>query len=499
MSQLASDPVLDCAAAGAFEKTKFEGDESREWAAMKQAGAALTQALWQDLAVAGVFPTAPGRVLVLVGKGHNGGDAMQAAAGLLQAAPDWQIEVGFVSGQSTLRPLALAAWQWLQGVAGMERAQPVTLGQIADSYTLVIDGVFGFQFRAPLREPAVGWLTRVNAIAAGLRAAVDLPSGCDDAAAFVADVTYATGIVKSPLLSLPNAGRLRYLDLKFFAGDESGDDRVVTHRVLDPLRELRPAHCDKRSFGHLLIVGGSRLYPGAVAMSAAAALQSGVGLVTALVPESLAAAYAARWPEVMWCGCPETPDGNIAMESGMLLASRMERATALLIGPGLGREAETMTFVADTIERARVPLVLDADALQHDLVARGRAPRVLTPHQGEFDRILRGREQSVHDFDLGPPTVLVLKGPITRIVHERVVYHSLHGGPVLARGGSGDLLAGLIGGRLAANPSTPLVAAAQGVVWHGLAAERLAMRTGETATRVTALIEELAPVLRGAA
>lgn len=485
-----SDPILDCAAAAAFERDHFEGEEAREWVAMQRAGAAVAAAWLRDLRMAGVGLSRPGRVLLLVGKGHNGGDALLAGARLLAATP-WTIEVGFVFGQNQLRPLAAAAWRELQHTGGTERVKMIRCSSLAGrSYVAVLDGVFGFQFRPPLPEAAKAWFAGLDQSEVRFKGAVDLPSGLNERGAFVADATYATGILKTPLLSCPGAGRLRYLDLGFFANDSPGGQRVLKAKVLDPVRALRPFDSDKRSYGQLAVVGGSRAYPGAVGLSVAAALRSGVGNVTAFVPESQAAAFAARWPEAMWMGCAETEEGSIAMEAGLDIRRHLQRATALLIGPGLGREAETLALIGELIRNSTVPLVLDADALQSDLVRRGDAPRVLTPHAGEFARL----ELDSDDPPAG--CTLVRKGPITRIQHDNVTYHSIEGGPGLARGGSGDLLAGLIGGRLAVGPKQPLEAALQATFWHGRAARRLAEDQGEVAVRNSALVDWLNPVLR---
>ncbi|MDB4474328.1 NAD(P)H-hydrate dehydratase [Opitutaceae bacterium] len=486
-----SDPILDCAAAAAFEQERFGGDETKEWPAMRAAGEALATAILADLRVAGVNPTQSGRVLVLVGKGHNGGDAMLAAVRFL-AETNWSIEVGFVYGQNRLRPLAGAAWRKLQPASGArgDRVRAVRIEAIAESYLAVVDGVFGFQFRPPLTGQALAWLAAANSVDAKLKCAVDLASGLNEPGAFRADAIYATGIFKEPLIESAGVSRLRYLDLDFFPERAEGHVRVLTPRALDPLRKLRAADTDKRYYGQLAVIGGSRSFPGAVAMAVAAALHSGVGNVTAFVPESIAASFAARWPEAMWMGCPETEEGGIAMESGLTIRRHLSRATTLLIGPGLGRKPETLALVADLIRESSIPLVLDADALQAELVELGDVPRIVTPHQGEFERIssrLPTDEES---------TVTVLKGPVTKISAEGQTYYGIHGGPMLARGGSGDMLAGLIGGRLAANPADLAVAAAQGVVWHGMAAQRVAERRGETAVRTTEILGELNAVLR---
>jgi NAD(P)H-hydrate epimerase len=357
-------------------------------------------------------------------------------------------------------------------------------------YDLGLDGVFGFQFRPPVSPAVSALLARVNALPVRLRAAVDLPSG----GKFQADFTYATGSVKTPVLDEKNAGRLRYLDLGFFTGTERGIERVFTPGVLGPLAGLRPPWNDKRSQGHLLVLAGSRSYPGAALMAVLAALRSGAGLVTAFVPESLAPVFAARAPEAMWVGWPETPEGGLALEGRQLLQSKLARATALVMGPGLGREAETMALVRDIVSTVQLPVLLDADALQPEIVKAAKTPLVLTPHAGEFARIAGKTE--LRAFARKYRAVVALKGPITRVSDGTEVYHSFFGGPVLARGGSGDLLAGLTGGLLAQTPQDRLLAAARGVVWHGLAADHLARAFGQTAVQTTQLLDFLPAALR---
>lgn len=485
----AAHPVLTCAEAKEFEAALFGGDEEREWAAMQPAGRAVADAVLRDFLEIGEFP-AGARVLVLASKGHNAGDALIAAKRIVERHPNARVEVCFVLGERTLRPLAQRAWRELAPFAARVDRLYADRG-----YDVVIDGVFGYQFRPPLDARVAALLAEVNAMSVRLRAAVDLPSGLEDPNAFSADFTYATGIVKMPLLKLPQAGRPRYLDLGFFGKTpeplchliSDKTDRVLTAEALAPLRALRSSRSDKRTYGHLFIVGGSRGYPGAVLMSVLAALQSGAGLVTAFVPESLTAAFAARAPEAMWVGWPETPEGGLALEGSHLLREKISRATALLVGPGLGREPETLALVKDIVAQSAVPLVIDADALQADIVAAGKAPRILTPHAGEFARI----EQR-----LPVTAVVVRKGPVTGVHHAGVVHHSFFGGPVLARGGSGDVLAGLTAGLLAQTPADPLGAATRGVVWHGLAADALARADGQVATRTTRLIDFLAGALR---
>lgn len=497
----ASDPVLSCDETRRLEKGLFAGDETKEWSAMRRAGQAVAAAVIEDFREIGGFPP-QARVLVLAGKGHNGGDALLAAQTLLEKFPDAAVDVIFALGERTLRPLAFRAYRDLAH-AVRERLTVRAVNDLSASYDLCLDGVFGFQFRSPVEAVVARLLARVNALPIRLRAAVDLPSGLGEGAKagspdmFRADFTYATGVVKTPVVDSSYAevvGRLRYLDLGFFEEEPAEARlRVLTPKVLAPLAALRSPTSDKRDYGHVFILGGSRNFPGAILMSVQAALRSGAGLTTAFVPESLVPVFAAQAPEAMWVGWPETPDGGLALEGRHLLQERLSRASALVLGPGMGKEPETLALAKDVVQSASIPLLLDADALQPDIVRAGKAPRVLTPHRGEFMRILAGGD--FREFQKASDAVVVLKGRLTGITQQERGYYSPYGGPVLARGGSGDCLAGIIGTQLARTPDDPLGAACRGTVWHGRAADLLARAHGQVAVRTTQLLDFLSPAL----
>jgi len=493
---LPSHPILTCAAAKAHEAALLR-DETAEWAAMQRAGAAVARAVAADFREIGGLPDSA-RLLVLAGKGHNGGDALLAAQALLDAHPAATAEVVLAFGRDSLRPLARRALNELTAhhAARVREVEVVALKREFASGDVVLDGVFGFQFRPPVDAATAELLAWVNTHPRiRLRAAVDLPSGLGEpvnaATVFRADFTYCTGIVKAPVVAPANAsvvGRLRYLDLGFFASDRRAAAlRVLQPDLLRPLAQLRPAQSDKRTFGHLAIVGGSLNYPGAVLMSVQAALRSGVGLLTACVPESLVAEYAAKFPEAMWVGFKTGASGGLTSEAVASIREKTARATALVLGPGLGAAPETLGAVEALVRDTTVPVLLDADAIRPEIVGAARATHlVVTPHAGEWQRI------AAHWPEAG---VLVAKGNPTRVVAGGTSYFSFHGGPVLARGGSGDLLAGLIGGLLAQAPDDLQLAAARGVVWHGCAADLLARAGGQVAVQTTQLLDYLQPAL----
>lgn len=506
-------PVLSCAEALAWEKSILHG-ESPEWEAMSRAGRTLGRAILLDYTEWRPFPERP-RILVLAGKGHNAGDAFLAADYILRKYPQGEALVLPAFEVKEMRGLTQRAYRQLESTGRVNLITTVKTRNL--EFDLAIDGLLGMQFQPPVKEPIRGILEMVNRHRGiGFRVAVDLPSGLGDYP-FQADFTYATGIVKSPVLEKGNeeaVGRLRYLDIGFFDlvynGPREVPEDVISIRILRQLSRLRPAHSDKRTFGHLFILSGSRTMPGAVAMAAMAALRSGVGLVTAFVPESVASRFVATIPEVMWVPWPETPDGGLALEGRNLFFARAARADALLIGPGLGREAETLTLVRDIVKETHLPVVLDADALDPvmvDVVA-GRSGNqgavVATPHAGEYQR-MAGLDTPVVDresfrwFAHKNNMVIVCKGPVTKVTDGKLIGNSLCGGPVLARGGSGDILSGLIAGILARQSGEPMLSACQGVVWHGLAADELARAKGQVAVRTTELLDYLHPVLRNLA
>jgi NAD(P)H-hydrate epimerase len=498
-SPIPSVPVLSTDEALALEDGLFGGDERKEWKAMVQAGRSVAQGILRDFEETGAFPP-DGRILVLAGKGNNTGDALIAAREILERHPKANADILFAFGPRSLKPLAARAWRGLtEGVHG--RVDSIGADSLAGGYELCICGIIGFRYRPPLPPEAAAAIGASSRCTFRFKAAVDLPTGWSEPGAFQADFTYATGSVKAPLLGCANAGRPRYLDLGFFSEsareDAAASDRVILPSVLRPLAGLRRASSDKRSQGHLFIVAGSGSYPGAAMMATLSALRSGAGLVTAFVPKSLVPEFASRAPEAIWVGMPETPAGGLARGGLDQVMGVIKRASALAIGPGLGREPESQALALEIVKSSTVPLVIDADALQPDIVRAGSIARILTPHEGEFSRIANGA--SLRELAIAAHGTVVLKGPVTRVTDGGAVYHSFFGGPVLARGGSGDILAGLVGGLLAQEPSDPLACACRGAAWHGMAADVLARSRGQTAVQVSQILECLGPALKEAA
>jgi NAD(P)H-hydrate epimerase len=507
-------PILTCAETRALENRLLGDDPEQSWEAMRRAGAGVGAAVLRDFPTWRPLPRDP-RVLVLAGPGHNGGDALLAAALLLRARPRGKITVALLEAAEKSKPLTRRA---LDELLALGAATPLSAAELparlraGESWDITLDGLYGMSFRPPLREPARGLITALNAATGlGFRAAVDVPSGIGDEPAdlaFRADFTYATGVVKAPLFAAGNApwvGRVREVDIGFFAeaydGPRAHPEDFLRPAVLAPLQGLRPSVGDKRTYGHLLVVSGSRAYPGAQMLNVLGALRAGTGLVTALVPAGHAGAFAAARPEAMWRACAEEADGG---HGGATLAAARElwpRATAVLAGSGLGRTGHAQAMLQALVAECPLPLVLDADALFPATLAAlahrpaGAGPVVLTPHAGEFAR-LAGARADLGKFCRDHGVVTILKGPVTRVADGKRVWCGTFGGPVLARGGSGDVLAGIAGGLLAQTPADAFGAAARAAAWHGLAADELARARGETAALTAELASFMPEALR---
>lgn len=519
-------PALSCQEAKVLE-SRILVDEAAEWTAMKMAGQGIAQQLVQDYTEL-CSPPECLRILALIGKGNNGGDALIACGQLLADFPRARVFLILTLPAEELRPLAVRALQELEGrveahqVSGQKGVSEITqmLSDAAGSegFHICIDGLLGMAFSPPLCEPLASLIEAVNTFEAiNLRASVDLPSGKGDSVkndtiTFQADFTYATGIAKKPIFEgIAECGRIRYVDLGFFKAFQAESiktkEYILTSAVLDPLRSLRPAAVDKRAFGHLFIVGGSAYMPGALLMAVQAAVRSGVGLVTAFAPASVASALAAQVPEAMWIPWPETGNGTLSPHAMPLLLDRINNASAVLVGPGMGKDRNTQMVTQEIVELVELPILLDADALQVRVMKVAQKRRthygriVITPHMGEFMRIAKLAEANysievILDFSEAHGVLTVLKGANTRICDGKSVIYNTQGGPVLSRGGSGDLLSGLIGGMIAQNSVCVPTAVAQGIMLHGMAAQLLARAKGQIAVHTTQLLDYLPKVLR---
>jgi len=255
------------------------------------------------------------------------------------------------------------------------------------------------------------------------------------------------------------------------------------HRVeLPPAIQTREIDAHKGTFGHALIVGGSRGMSGAVSLSGAAAIRSGAGLVTLAVPDRCLETVAGFSPSCMTVPLPDDSDGRLTYAAISAVENLGSKATGVAMGPGLGRSRGVSQVVAHCVKGYAGPMVVDADglnALAEDpsVCLQAAGPRVLTPHIGEFRRLAGNASLSpadcraaAHDFAARYGVIVVLKGPETLVTNGSAFYENTTGNPGMATGGTGDVLTGVIVA-LMAQGYTPIDAAILGVYVHGLAGD----------------------------
>lgn len=430
----------------------------------------------------------PGNALVLVGPGHNGDDAVLLGIELKEAG--WHVE--YLLSRSPARRIhpdpRVKSKLWKKAVVWP--AKPDRFSKTAGP-RLVIDGILGLGATPPPRPAEGGLISWISQQKRGgdFFVAVDLPSGLHPAngsatgPVFPADLTLALGSVKAGCLSdcaLPWVGSIRGVPVDFgVPSPKPNADFFIPADALSLVRH-RPADLHKNSAGIVHLWTGSPQYPGAALLSSHGALRSGSGYVRLFGDRSVTSPLSPQLPELLLADLTE--DGSPDVESFL------DRAGALVIGSGLPPTDGLEHFLSQTLPSAKVPVVLDAGALdvlarRPDLISSTTAPLILTPHAGELSRLLgqplRDRaESSAEWIKKYPTTSLVLKGPHT-LVCQAGHLTSLNGsgGPWMATAGMGDLLAGLIGGLLATG-SPAWDACRLGVFWHGLAADQAMSQGG---------------------
>lgn len=281
--------------------------------------------------------------------------------------------------------------------------------------------------------------------------------------------------------------------------------KTETEKPNSPVRlPKRVRESSKRDYGRLLILAGSRGYTGAPSFTSRAAVRGGAGLVWLGVPESIYAVTAVKNDEAMPFPLPCDAQGRLTAEALPEVEARLERMSCLAIGPGLGRSAGVTEFVQGALAASRVPTVVDADALwalSRDMSSLEDAacPLVLTPHEGEFAMLgglLDGdRVASARRFALRWGCTLVLKGSGSVVAFpDGECYVNQTGNPGMARGGSGDVLTGLMAAMLCQLPFRDAVRAA--VYLHGLAGDMAAGELGEYGMTPTDMIRLLPAALK---
>ena len=464
------------------------------------------------------------RVVVLVGPGNNGGDGMVAARYLA----DWGSLVTLYMTSARRRDdkfedCRARRVRIVEASEDPEQWQLSSYLQLADA---VIDAVLGIGSERPLE----GQLRHVIGVIQQLRSestrpkliAVDLPTGingdtgaCDDFC-FPADITLTLGAPKAGLFRFPGAGYVGRLETLSIGLPDGADadvelelaDSAMVRGLLPP----RPIDAHKGSFGHVIVVAGSRRFIGAPILAAASAYRAGAGLVTLAAPESVYRLAAGQLLEQVHLPLAETADGHIAKEAGQAAREALAGASAAVVGPGLGDAESVRSFLQELLladPPQEVPVVVDADALNALAGTYGWAERlgpsaILTPHPGEMSRLLskplgeleQDRVATARHAAASWSQIVVLKGAHTVVAApDGRCTLSPFANPALATAGTGDVLSGIIGALLAQG-APPYSAAVAGVYVHATAGERLREEMGDAGLLASDLLPRIPTVLR---
>lgn len=472
---------------------------------MERAAAALVRAIQAR------YPQQE-RFSIIAGPGNNGGDALAVARMLAVAGR--AVDVWLVAPQCRLSGDCAGNWQSLQAMAGGALFR-LALHQLPDESSLpqitpesvIVDGLFGSGLTRPVEGLFAEVINLINSLPNEV-VAIDIPSGLmgednsvnNPSNIVKATVTYTLQFPKLSMFFAENApyvGAFEVLDIalsKEAMENEPSAYHITTPVDIGPLLPKRGKHAHKGNFGRALLVAGSEGMAGASVLAARAALRSGVGLLTLHIPRCN--------NEILQRTVPEAMTTLSLADTHISDAPVTDKFTAVAVGPGLGQAADTEQALLSLITACKVPMVVDADALNILSRNKGHLARlpqgsIITPHIGEFNRLAGESPNSYERLQRAISLArennicVVLKGAYTAVVSSLGdVYFNTTGNAGMATGGSGDALTGVLLALLA--QGLPAVDAARlGVYMHGLAGDIAAQRVGELSLIASDIVESL--------
>lgn len=427
------------------------------------------------------------RVILLCGKGNNGGDAYVAGVHLLHL--DYEVQAIQLAPINTCSRLCQENYHRFLVDGGRVEEPAPEEEMVFPATGVILDGIFGTGFHGEVSEPYASIIRKANQSKLPI-IAVDIPSGLDGTSGEASKDTIIAA--ETAFLTLPktgffllngwnHVGKLRYVDFGLAQQyiDESDADLVMLTRemvshFLPPI--VRNRHKYQRGF--VVGIGGSPGMPGAALMSSAAALRGGAGIVKLLYPKGMEVELSSSQVELIKVPYESTnPSPMIEL---------LNKASGVFIGPGMGLTQAAKDLLQKVLPNIQKPCVIDADALT--LLAAEEIPlperTILTPHMGEMLRLLKIKEAKPLDKEFlrmcqtyaeDKRATLILKGGPTFIFHpDETIFVNPAGDPGMATAGSGDLLTGLLAALLAQGLTTHQ-AACLGVFIHGLAGEYAAI------------------------
>lgn len=487
---------------------------------MENAGLAVAEKVRELLGDVSRVP-----VLVLVGPGNNGGDGLVVARHLQEW--DARVTVYVVAPRPPDDPKLTQAEE--RGVMLLDASSDPGLESFRSALSsarLAVDAILGTGHLRPLqgtvREVMMGLGKERDQRRELTLVALDLPTGLDgdtgavDPATPAFDVTVTLAFPKAGLFRFPGAatvGRLETVDIGIPSclAEEISCELLTAQWVAERLPS-RPLDAHKGTFGRLLIVAGSRNYVGAASLAAEAAYRVGAGLVTLAAPASIYPILAASTTEATHLPLPEGEPGRLNEDAVPLVAEELARCDALLVGCGMGQYPDARLFLERLLFEKQprdLPVIVDADGLNNlaqvdSWWERIASPAILTPHPGEMARLsgISAREVQEDRLDTARTwaarwgKVVVLKGAFSVVASPQgLTQINPFANPALASGGTGDVLAGAIGGLLAQGMA-PVEAAACGVYLHGAAGEEARDDLGDTGVIATDLLPLIPRVIK---
>ncbi|MHB1457553.1 MAG: NAD(P)H-hydrate dehydratase [Armatimonadota bacterium] len=442
------------------------------------------------------------RIVVIAGKGNNGGDGFVAARHLRDAGAD--VCVYILSDADTIKGDAKVNLDILNKT-GFFISTITAVRDIEEDLNkcdALVDAVYGTGLNGDITGLPADVINAVNQCRKPV-ISVDIPSGVDAETGQIhgvsvqADVTATFALPKLGLFLYPGAGHTGFV----IAGDigiphelfSNIKVEITTPEFVANCLPLRSVAAHKGIFGTTAVIAGSKGMTGAGALASEAVLRTGAGLSILCVPASLQNAMAIKLTEVMTRGLPETPDGMLSTSAVSDALRICEKASAVVLGCGLGVSEDTFKFIDEFIKSTKIPIVIDADGLNcisqyGEKSKKFRDNIVITPHPTEMARLLGTTTAEIQSDRLGAAKkasqqfgcVVVLKGAGTVIASfDEHAFINTTGNPGMATGGTGDVLAGVIGGLMSQGLSA-FDAAVSGVFIHGMAGDIAADEIGES-------------------
>lgn len=455
--------------------------------------------------------SAKGAAAVLCGSGNNGGDGFVIARKLLENGVETRV---ILANGLPKTEISREYFSLLPSESVLDyNADKARCSAVLRKADIAVDCVFGTGFHGALPENIAELMRTANSVP--LKIAVDVPTGVNsdageaDESSFQPDFTLVLAAIKRGLISpacVDILGKIELLDIGIPDDCYAEFSAKIADETAYSVIPKRKPSANKGTYGRLLNIAGSLCCSGAAAMSTKAALRTGAGLCTLAAPISVVKILGASLHETTYLPLPETDDGFAAENCTKKIAEMLPKMNAVCVGCGLGNSINTRILTDFVAKNAECPIILDADGINSlcgninvlkERTSAGRAT-VLTPHPLEFSRlsglsvaeIQRDRIKAARDFSREYGVVLLLKGAFTVIANGSDVFVNPTGNAALAKGGSGDVLAGIIAA-LAAQGVQPLSAAVSGAFIHGKAAEKLTGQMPPHAVLATDLIDAL--------